>query len=58
LQEILQFQLKKRDPGNVICDITVSKYSEVSFPGRIPGTKPPLRFRSSDILFVGTVIAV
>ena len=49
---------KKIEPGKVICDITLSKYSEVSFPGRIPGTNPPLRFKSSDILFVGTVMAV
>ena len=38
--------------------ITESKYSAVSFPGLIPGTNPPLLFKSSDILFVGTVIAV
>ena len=44
--------------GGLMCDITVSKKSLVSFPGLTPGTNPPLRFKSSDILFVGTVIAV
>ena len=36
----------------------IVKNSDVSPPGLIPGTKPPLLFKSSDILFVGTVIAV
>jgi hypothetical protein len=36
----------------------LSKNSDVSPPGLIPGTKPPLLFKSSAILFVGTVIAV
>src|SRR5690606_41639148 len=31
---------KNIDPGNVICDIILSRYSEVSVPGRIPGIKP------------------
>ena len=47
-----------RDPGKVIRDITESRNSDVSLPGLIPGTNPPLLFKSSDILLVGTVIAV
>src|SRR5690554_3318587 len=46
------------DPGNVINDITRSKKFAVSGPGLIPGMKPPLRFKSSAILLVGTLIAV
>ncbi len=49
---------KNNEPGNVIRDIILSKNSEVSPPGLMPGTKPPLLFKSSDILFVGTVMAV
>ena len=44
--------------NKVIKDMILSKKSPVSFPGRIPGIKPPLLFRSSAILLVGTVIAV
>ena len=53
-----EIRAKKIEPGNVIRDITLSKKSDVSKPGLIPGTKPPLRFKSSAILLVGTVMAV
>ena len=46
------------EPGRVICDMIESKIFDVSVPGLIPGIKPPLLFRSSAILLVGTVIAV
>ena len=49
---------KNIDPGNVINDIILSKKSDVSTPGRTPGTNPLLLFKSSAILLVGTVIAV
>ena len=49
---------RNKEPGNVINDITLSKNSEVYNPGRIPGINPPLLFKSSAILLVGTEIAV
>ncbi|CAI8200308.1 MAG: Uncharacterised protein [Flavobacteriaceae bacterium] len=49
---------KNTDPGKVICDMILSRNSAVSPPGLMPGIKPPLLFKSSAILFVGTVIAV
>jgi hypothetical protein len=48
----------KIDPGKVILLKTVSKNSAVGPPGLIPGIKPPLRFKSSDMLVVFTCIAV
>ncbi len=49
---------RNNDPGKVILDNTESNLSAVSFPGLIPGIKPPLFFKSSAILFVGIVMAV
>ena len=43
------------DPGKVIWDIIASSKFDVSVPGLIPGIKPPLLFKSSAILLVGTV---
>ena len=43
-----------KEPGKVILLNTVSKNSAVGAPGLIPGTNPPLRFKSSAMEFVFT----
>ena len=49
---------RKIEPGKVICDMIESKILDVSVPGLIPGIKPPLLFKSSAILFVGTGLQI
>ncbi len=49
---------RKMAPGNVIFDKMLSINSAVCFPGFMPGTNPPLRFKLSAMSFDGTVIAV
>ncbi len=49
---------KKIDPGKVILDKILSKYSAVFFPGLTPGMKPPFFFKSSAIWLGLIVIAV
>ena len=38
---------RNNDPGNVILDTTLSMCEAVSSPGRTPGIKTPLYFKSS-----------
>ena len=49
---------RKIDPGSVILDKILSKYSTVFFPGLMPGTKPPFLRISSANLCGLIVIAV
>ena len=46
------------DPGSVILDKILSKYSAVFFPGLTPGINPPFLFMSSAICVGLIVIAV
>ena len=46
---------RNTDPGRVILVNILSRYSEVCFPGLIPGTKPPFLFISSPIC-VGFIV--
>ena len=49
---------KKIEPGKVILDIMLSKYSAVDRPGFTPGMNPPIFYISSAIWLGLTVIAV
>ena len=49
---------RNKDPGKVIRDTTLSICAAVYSPGRTPGMKPPLFFKSSAILLGLIIIAV